>query len=870
MDGAALGGATQGGALGPCRPAAWSAYFPAEEWEPGDRRAQLVAELLPLLRGPHGWRLLRDSMYQWHSHVVAELDWQEVAALAGATELGEALAFAPAEGLACLAAAVHEAVFGRGGEAARARDLPHLQDEGRVVVRLHNQPPPLTLVSAVRADLIGSLISMRGTVVRCTPVRPLIQGMEFICGKCGEAWMCPFPDGRYAPPVACATPGCRSKYFAPHRANAACADWQRVSLQGLPRDERAGQGCVPTPVDVELLDDLVGSCSPGDVVTVVGLVKVINGEAVGGKKTDPKQQCIFTPFVEALSVTAAGREHTRGRQRHGQMAAAAAAAAAGGAGSTAAAAAAGGRDGDGEGSSYLPPNMQSFSQNDLSFVCQFTELCEGDQLRTLVHSLCPTILGQELVKAGLLLALFGGVRKRGVHGAVPVRGDIHCLMVGDPGMGKSQLLQASGGLPYHACMEPLPYLHGAAQTPLSAPAVIREGGEFAFDAGALVLADRGVCCIDEFDKCTGEHQALLGAMEQQEVSVAKAGLVASLPARTTVLAAANPVDGSFNRAKGLMDNLKLSPAMLSRFDLLFLLVDRPDADRDQRLSEHIMALHSGIPSRAVAARSRLLLTAGASAPLLLTDGRESACGGQPSLLERLQQRRPDDDPVPPQLLRKYIAYARQYCHPRLSTGAKAVLKAYYLHLRAAAAGDPCALPVTARQLESLIRLTEARARCDLREEASAQDAEDVVEIMRASLDGLAGEGPGHVDFARGGGGGRPGSLAAERLRFLDALKRFVAQRGTDDVVAVAEMYGLADQIELAVEDMPAFIDRLNEAGDLLKKGNARYQVCGCRALLAGGGGGGGPGGRPGGGAGGGGYGGSQGSKRSYARSYGGL
>ena len=143
-----------------------------------------------------------------------------------------------------------------------------------------------------------------------------------------------------------------------------------------------------------------------------------------------------------------------------------------------------------------------------------------------------------------------------------------------------------------------------------------------------------------------------------------------------------------------------------------------------------MAIHSGVPSRAAAARSRLLLTRGGGsssasggAPLLLTDGRESACGGQPRLLERLRQRRPDDEPVPQQLLRKYIAYARQHCHPSLSTEAKVVLKTYYLHLRRQSAAEPCGLPVTARQLESLIRLAEARARTDLREEVTRQDAE---------------------------------------------------------------------------------------------------------------------------------------------------
>lgn len=254
----------------------------------------------------------------------------------------------------------------------------------------------------------------------------------------------------------------------------------------------------------------------------------------GKRLGDAKRQCLFVPYVEALSVVSHGKENNgAGPQAGGTPPADASVI-------------------QPEGVSYLPPNMPGFSHLDLQFIRTFTATCEGDQLRQLLHSLCPGICGMELVKAGLLLALFGGLRK-GAEGAgkdssVPVRGDIHVLIVGDPGLGKSQLLQAAAGAAPRGV-----YVCGSSTSAAGLTvSVAREGGEFFFDAGAVVLADRGVCCVDEFDKAAGEHAALLGAMEQQEVSVAKAGLVAALPARTTILAASNPVDGQYNRGKTLM------------------------------------------------------------------------------------------------------------------------------------------------------------------------------------------------------------------------------------------------------------------------------------------------------------------------------
>jgi DNA helicase MCM8 len=246
-------------------------------------------------------------------------------------------------------------------------------------------------------------------------------------------------------------------------------------------------------------------------------------------------------------------------------------------------------------------------------------------------------------------------------------------------MGKSQMLNAATQLAARSV-----YVGGntASTTGLTVTLTKEEGGETGIEAGALVLADQGVACIDELDKC--KHlDGLLEAMEQQQVSIAKAGVVASLPARCSVIAAANPKQGSYNMGKTVAENLNMARPILSRFDLVFILRDRADKDQDRLVSSNIMNLYKSNVNSSSAS-----IVAAQSTPLLQQIDSDKDKYG----VDKVEQRRIPlerrlawvsgfNEPLPATLVRDYIAYAREFCRPKLTPQAAAILKEYYMDLR---------------------------------------------------------------------------------------------------------------------------------------------------------------------------------------------
>jgi len=307
--------------------------------------------------------------------------------------------------------------------------------------------------------------------------------------------------------------------------------------------------------------------------------------------------------------------------------------------------------------------------------------------RKFTQSIAPSIFGRQHIKEAMALQQFKGIPKQ-LEGE-RIRGDIPILLIGDPGTGKTQLLR------YQAMISPRGLFtvgRGSTAAGLTVAVIKDKDGSFVLEAGALVLADKGICCIDEIEKMRDDDRnAIHPAMEQQIVSVAKGGIVAELNARTAVLATANPTLGRYNSYQNVAQNINLPISLLNRFDLIYLIRDTPDDEQDEKTADHILKTHQ-----------------------------------DPESLS---------PPYNVRTMKQYISYAKKIT-PKLTPEVSNRLRQFYLKMRKASAeqGEASPIMITARQLESLIRLTEARARSRLSEETSLEDAEIAIFLLQNSLE----------------------------------------------------------------------------------------------------------------------------------------
>jgi len=505
---------------------------------------------------------------------------------------------------------------------------------------------------------------------------------------------------------------------------------------------------------------MVELCSAGDAVTICGIVKMSkeSGSYVSGDKS------LHHCYLEVVAL----RNHKDSERTMGG-------------------------------------NWFSFTNKDYYAIKDIHDM--NNLLRNLVASLCPTIYGHELVKAGLLLSLFGGT-PTGADPIISRRSEINVLIVGDPGLGKSQILNVVSEVAPRGV-----YVCGTSSTVAGLTVtMVKDGDEYTLEAGALVMADRGVCCIDEFDKMQSQHHALLEAMEQQSISVAKSGVFRTLAARTAVIAAANPVGGHYDKTKTVSENIRINPALLSRFDLTFILLDTPNEERDRNIVQHVMGLR-GIPSSQQSTNS---------------SRRRSRQRTSGPLVERLTFAPEEEaDLIPHHLIRKYIAYAKLYVKPTLTPEAAAIIKEYYLKLRTTHRLID-STPVTTRQLESLMRLTQARAKLDLREIATADDAKDALEIFEFGLSGVF-DNDIIVSSVLSQLSNSICPTPSSRTQTKNKAKRLVSTLQTlsvqqcKNIFTVDEIKQIGRALGMSGE-MDNLISSLNNEGLLLHKGGRIYQL----------------------------------------------
>src|SRR5271169_5407554 len=517
-------------------------------------------------------------------------------------------------------------------EQLRIEDAEYAEKVEKVIVRIV-QLLGKEVLRKLGSRQMAKLIMIEGIVVRATPVRPMVLLGAFKCKRCGTMNIVEQTGQFLKAPAICQAPDCgRDGPFEFTQEESTFIDSQDLRLQEKPEDLPPGQ--LPRTLAVKTIgDDIVDVARPGDHVSIVGTVRAFAPSLMGMGKLRT-----FILQLDANSVEVLGKEPETS-----------------------------------------PPTPEEEEK--------MHALAKDPQVhRKIMLSIAPSIFGYEHVKEAIMYLLFGGVSKSLPD--VNIRGEMNALLIGDPGTAKSQLLQ------YVARIAPRGlYTSGRGTTAagLTAAVVREKGGSMSLEAGALVLADKGIACIDEMDKMRPEDRvAIHEAMEQHTVSVAKGGIVATLNARTAVLAAANPSLGRYEPNRTVAENVPLPVTILSRFDLIFVLRDVPNKESDSRMSKHILEIHR----RGVS---------------------------------------PVEAQVDAELLRKYVSYAKGV-KPVLSEDALKQLSDFYLAMRSASETEGSPVAITARQLESLVRISEARARVALRKEVTGEDAEAAIVIMKRSLE----------------------------------------------------------------------------------------------------------------------------------------
>lgn len=556
----------------------------------------------------------------------------------------------------------------------------HYPDYARIHSEIHvriSDFPMVFSLRELRESNLGSLIRVTGVVTRRTGVFPQLKYIKFNCLKCGTVLGPFFQDSNEEMKISFCT-NCKSKGpFSINGEKTVYRNYQRITLQEAPGTVLAGR--LPRHREVILLADLVDIAKPGEEVEVTGIYKNSYDGTLNAKNGFP----VFATIIEANSVKR--------------------------------------REGNSSNPSEEGLDVFSWTEEEER---EFRKLSrDRGIIDKIISSMAPSIYGHRDIKTAVACSLFGGVPKN-VNGKHSIRGDINVLLLGDPGTAKSQILKYIEKTAHRAV-----FATGQGASAVGLTASVRKDPitrEWTLEGGALVLADKGVCLIDEFDKMNDQDRTSIHeAMEQQSISISKAGIVTTLQARCSIIAAANPNGGRYNSTLPLAQNVGLTEPILSRFDILCVVRDLVDEEADERLAKFVVGSH--IRSHPENEENVVIEKEGDPKDDVEMDEDEVISARQRKLQA---QRKLEEEisPIPQELLMKYIHYARTKIYPKLHQMDMDKVSRVYADLRRESITTG-SFPITVRHLESILRIAESFAKMRLSEFVSSWDLDRAIKVV---------------------------------------------------------------------------------------------------------------------------------------------